>query len=427
MNDWAINGVSSAFDIIIVTYFFRRRLTENPNKLLKAILPIIIWSIMTCAASMLSGSPLVPITVLISFMIYSSIYRDSIRNRILSAAMVFLAMLSAELISGILLMTIHKGDLSYIQNNNIFYLQGAILSKLILFVELNIINQFKERDAVLVNGKTVLSLIIIAVSSIVSVYFIAMYAYNTDNIITSSAALGVTVTIVLSLICTFGVFDSIIASQREKLRLKEEKDYYLNMINSFKQQREHQEEMRKLNHDMKNILLSVMGAIDKTDNKKAEEIINECLEKISGDYEYGSDTLSMLINSKKKAAEKHNILFDYQAVIGSIDINETDLCILLGNMLDNAVEACCFVKSERRIEFKIRSIENIIYISCKNTCADDKLNLETKKPGKLNHGIGIKSMKEIVDKYGGNIRFECDGGLFSCEVILPCRVEVGAI
>ncbi len=427
MSEWAVNGISSAFDIIIVTYFFRRRLTGNPDKILKYVFPIIIWCVMTCAASMLSGSPLVPAIVLISFMSYSLIYKDSIRNRILSAARVFLAMLLAELISGILLMTIHKGDLSYIQTNHIFYLQGAILSKLILFVELNIINQFKERDAALVNRKTVLSLIIIAVSSIVSVYFIAMYVYNTDNIITGSAALGVTIIIVLSFICTFGVFDSVIASQREKFRLKEEKDYYFNMVNSFKQQREYQEEIRRLNHDMKNILLSIMGAIDKTDNKKAEEIINECIEKISGDYEYGCDTLSILINSKKNTSEKHDILFDYQAVIRSIEIDETDLCILLGNMLDNAIEACCNVNGERRIEFKIRSLENILYISCRNTCTDDKLNLETQKPDRPNHGIGIKSMTDIVDKYGGNIHFECSNGFFACEIILPCKAAVGAV
>lgn len=427
MNEWAVNGVSSAFDIIIVTYFFRHRLTENTSKALKIVFQLIIWCVMICAASMLSGSPLVPIIVLISFVTYSLIYKDRMRNRILSAAMVFLAMMLAELISGILLMTIHKGDLSYIQNDHIFYLQGAIMSKLIFFVELNVINQFKERNAALVNRKTILSLIIIVMSSIISVYFIAMYVYNTDNIITSSAALCVTIIIVLSFICTFGVFNSIIASQREKSRLKEEKDHYLNMVNSFKQQREHQDEIRKINHDMKNILLSVMGAIDKTDNKKAEEIISSCLDKISCEYEYGNDTLSMLINSKKAAAERQNISFEYQAVTSSIEINETDLCILLGNMLDNAIEACCHVKVERRIEFKIRSLENILYISCRNTCTENKLNLETQKLDKHNHGIGIKSMNEIVDKYGGNIHFECDDGLFVCEIILPCRVAVGAV
>lgn len=427
MNEWAVNGVSSAFDIIIVTYFFGRSLTKNTSKTLKITFPLIIWCIMTCAASMLSGSPLVPITVLISFVTYSLIYKDRMRNRILSAAMVFLAMLLAELISGILLMTIHKGDLSYIQNNHIFYLQGAIMSKLILFVELNVINQFKDRNAALVNRKTVLSLIIIVISSIISVYFIAMYVYNTDNVITSSTALCVTIVIVLSFICTFGVFNSVIASQREKSRLKEEKDHYLNMVKSFKRQREHQDEIRKINHDMKNILLSVMGAIDQTDSKKAEEIISSCLDKISCGYEYGNDTLSMLINSKKAAAEKQNISFEYQAVTSNIEINETDLCILLGNMLDNAIEACSHVNGERRIEFKIRSLENILYISCQNTCAENKLNLETQKLDRQNHGIGIKSMNEIVDKYGGNIHFECDDGLFACEVILPCKVAVGAV
>ena len=416
---WVINSISSAFDLIIITSFFNRRLESHKKNILSHLSPIILWAIMTIVSSLFSGTPLVPITILAGFVFYSFTYKGS---RILSAAIVFLSMLLAELISGILLMSIHDGNLYDIQSNPLFYMQGAILSKLIMFIELNIVNLFKENDSSLVNKKTALSLSMIIISSIVSVYFVAMYVYNTENIISNIAALCVTLIVVISFICTFNVFNTIIAVQREKAHFEHEREHYENLVEFYMQQQKHQQEIRKLNHDMKNVLIGILGAIDKQHNDKATGMINEYLNQcVSFQNDFGHDSVSAVILAKKKIAESKNIMFEQQVILGDKKFNDIDICILLGNMLDNAIEACELVedKTERKISIKIRIVANAMYISCKNSCIETELNLHTKKSDKINHGIGTRSMTSIVDNYCGHIKFDCSNNEFTCEAILP--------
>lgn len=416
---WAINSISSAFDLIIITSFFNRRLESHRKNILSQLSPIILWAVMTIVSSLFSGTPLVPITILAGFVFYSFTYKGS---RVLSAVIVFLAMLLAELISGILLMGIHNGNLYDIQSNPLFYMQGAILSKLIMFIELNIVNLFKENDSSLVNKKTAFSLSMIILSSIVSVYFVAMYVYNTENIISNIVALCVALIVVISFICTFNVFNTIIADQREKAHFEHEREHYENLVEFYTQQQKHQQEIRKLNHDMKNVLIGILGAIDKQHNYKATAMINEYLNQcVSFQNDFGHDSVSAVILAKKNVAESKNITFEQQVILGDKKLNDIDICILLGNMLDNAIDACELVKDEmqRKISIKIRIVANAMYISCKNSCIETELNLHTKKSDKVNHGIGTRSMTSIVDKYCGHIKFDCSNNEFTCEAILP--------
>lgn len=415
---WAINSISSAFDLIIITSFFNRRLESHRKNILSQLSPIILWAVMTIVSSLFSGTPLVPITILAGFVFYSFTYKGS---RVLSAVIVFLAMLLAELISGILLMGIHNGNLYDIQSNPLFYMQGAILSKLIMFIELNIVNLFKENDPSLVNKKTAFSLSMIILSSIVSVYFVAMYVYNTENIISNIVALCVALIVVISFICTFNVFNTIIADQREKSHFEYEREHYENLVEFYMQQQKHQQEIRKLNHDMKNVLIGVLGAIDNKGDK-ASLIINEYLNQcVSFQNDFGNDSVSAVILAKKNIAESKNIVFEQQVILGDKKINDIDICILLGNMLDNAIESCELVEDEtrRKISIKIRLVANAMYISCKNSCVETELNLHTRKSDKINHGIGTRSMTSIVDKYCGYIKFDCSNNEFTCETILP--------
>lgn len=411
--------MSSAFDLIIITSFFNKRLDKHKVNVLSQLSPIILWGVMTIVSSLFSGTPLVPIAILAGFIFYSFTYEGS---RILSAIIVFLAMLLAELISGIMLMSIHDGNLYDIQSNPIFYMQGAILSKLIMFIELNVVNMFKGNDTSLVNKKTVFSLSMIMISSIVSVYFIAMYMYNTENIISSIVALCITIIVVISFICTLNVFNTIIEGQKDKAHFECEREYYENLVAFYIQQQKHRHEIRKLNHDMKNFLIGVLGAIDNHHDDRAAVMINKYLDQcITFQDDFGNDSISAIILAKRNISESKNIIFEQQVFLSDERIDDIDICILLGNMLDNAIEACERLDNEtqRKISIHIRKIANSLYILCSNSCLDTELNLHTKKSNKINHGIGTKSMISIVERLHGHITFQCSNNKFICEAILP--------
>ena len=101
-----------------------------------------------------------------------------------------------------------------------------------------------------------------------------------------------------------------------------------------------------------------------------------------------------------------------------------DLSILLGNMLDNAMEAAAKLPEENRvIDLKIQTDEHFFRITEKNTFTGE-LNitsdgLATSKPETGYHGFGSLSMKYIVDKYNGQMALDAEDGVFSLHVIIP--------
>lgn len=309
MELWLVNGISSAFDVVIVTGFYAQRLGFRRKKYVTYLIGVILCAVMTTVSSVFTGTPIVPVSVFAAFICYSLVFCGELHTKIFNAATVFLSMILGELFTGILLMTIHHGNLDYIQNNPIFYLQGAILSKLFMFIELSIFRLFKERDYSLVNRKTVLSLSVITISSIASVYFIAMYVYNTHNIIESAAALTVTIIIAISFICTFYIFNVIIKSERKTALLAAERLRYEREIAMYKQDNEHRQEIRRLNHDMKNLLIGVDGALNTMDIDEAHRMISEYLKCCCDVSEKscpvsGNSALDYIVSAKKKRSRR---------------------------------------------------------------------------------------------------------------------------
>lgn len=429
MELWLMNGISSAFDVVIVTGFYAQRLGFRRKKYVTYLIGVILCAVMTTVTSVFTGTPLVPAFVFAAFICYSLVFGGELHTKIFNAATVFLSMILGELFTGILLMTIHHGNLDYIQNNPIFYLQGAILSKLFMFIELSIFRLFRERNYSLVNRKTVLSLSVITISSIASVYFIAMYVYNTHNIIESAAALAVTIIVAISFICTFYIFNVIIKSERKTALLDAERLRYEREIAMYKQDNEHRKEIRRLNHDMKNLLIGVDGALCAMDIDEAHRMISEYLKcccdvsEKSGPVS-GNSALDYIVSAKKSKAEKLGIAFHYDIAPLGVQISETDICILLGNILDNAIEACEQLSSEKTIELKMRCINGMLYISCKNPTEQNEVSLLTQKPDKEQHGFGTVSINKIANKYGGYANFKIEEGLFVCEIIIPQQISV---
>ena len=118
------------------------------------------------------------------------------------------------------------------------------------------------------------------------------------------------------------------------------------------------------------------------------------------------------------------ITFLYDIAPHGVNIAETDICILLGNILDNAIEACEQLSAKKTIELKIRCINGMLYIGCKNPTKQSDVSLITTKPDKSQHGFGTVTIKKIANKYGGHANYKIDESLFVCEIIIPQQITV---
>lgn len=183
-------------------------------------------------------------------------------------------------------------------------------------------------------------------------------------------------------------------------------------------------EVRTLKHDMKHYLTVAAELISNEQSEEAKSYIESVLDKKIAPagmvVNTGSAVVDAVINSKISLCSEKGIstkcIIDTQFE-GS---NDVDISILLSNLLDNAINGCD--KSNPHIELVISKVKSMTYIAVKNSIAESVLlnnpDLKTDKQNKSEHGFGIKSIRQIADKYDGSIEFNEENGVFIAEVWL---------
>ncbi len=197
-------------------------------------------------------------------------------------------------------------------------------------------------------------------------------------------------------------------------------------------------EMYKINahnmHDYRNNIMLLQNLLDNNDFLHAQEYINELYNDINSNrlvITYtGVEIVDAVLNVKKNEADKHNIKMDIRASYpNNCQISKTHICAILGNLIDNAIEACHKISEEekRNIVVKISYTNNIVIIKIENTIAfnpfEKSKKLETTKADKKLHGLGLSIVKKALDNYSGDIRQSVDKNIFTTEVILYTNIS----
>ena len=131
--------------------------------------------------------------------------------------------------------------------------------------------------------------------------------------------------------------------------------------------------------------------------------------------------LDAILNSKISLAEKNGIHVDYKATCpAELTVSDIDLCALIGNLIDNAVEACEGI-ADPYIRLYIGVLKNQLHISVTNATKDAvrKLDSEYITTKRGNHGHGLKRINLVVEKYEGYINRQNEPGVFVTEIMLP--------
>ena len=185
--------------------------------------------------------------------------------------------------------------------------------------------------------------------------------------------------------------------------------------------------MRGWRHDYHNHLQSMKAYVKMGQYEKLDEyltLLEQDLDQVNQLIESGNVNLDAILNSKISLALKNGIEVDYKATCPEeLTVSDIDLCALIGNLIDNAVEACeKLPEGERRfIRIYIGVLKKQLYISITNATNEvvRKLDSEyiTNKRG--NHGHGLKRINLVVDKYEGYINRQNEPGVFVTEIMLP--------
>lgn len=186
------------------------------------------------------------------------------------------------------------------------------------------------------------------------------------------------------------------------------------------------ESLNKVRHDLKNHLTIIKGKVHDNELVSCEKYIDGIysqIDNIGKLVHTGNNVVDYLINSKFSQNSNVNVKISGNAdIIGNIP--DADIVALIGNILDNALEAVEKIddQREKRIElhFLLKNSNRIIL--CKNTISKSVLEnnsqLITTKKG-IGHGYGNKIIQSVSQKYGGFVEYSEHKGMFYVQVMLP--------
>lgn len=185
--------------------------------------------------------------------------------------------------------------------------------------------------------------------------------------------------------------------------------------------------MRGWKHDYHNHLQSLKGYLSLNKVEQMKDYLNELetdLDSIDTLYHSGNLQLDSILNAKLAIAEKGQIRIHCDASIPpQLHVSDLDLCVILGNLLDNAIESCRKIKDtdERFIRVYIGILKKQLYISITNATSETvKQRTDhyfTTKRG--DHGHGLKRVDQVVKKYDGYLNRQNEPGVFATEIVLP--------
>lgn len=187
------------------------------------------------------------------------------------------------------------------------------------------------------------------------------------------------------------------------------------------------ENIRSIRHDMKNHLLCIANLLQNhpDNSQQAQDYIQKLLnqQEISQRKVIfsGNESLDAILNTKQIAAHQYGINFDIVIADSLQFMSADDICVLFGNLLDNAISAAGQTDT-KQIKLNIQPQDTYVSIVLSNSVKEDVLTsnptLKTTKQKKDGHGYGIKNVRKVVQKHHGLIRFYENSGMFVSDILL---------
>jgi len=212
-----------------------------------------------------------------------------------------------------------------------------------------------------------------------------------------------------------------------RIYLEQEKSgQYHSQIAVYKMLAEQYRQSERLRHDMKNHIIALSALSRNQEWEKIDGYLRNMGDIVldAGGDMTGNKAVDALLYQKRKRAEEENIKWecDVQMPKGCC-INEFDLCVLFGNILDNALEACGRMQEDecRFISIQAKTVKKCFLIEVKNSMGRTEKYAEgfTNKGDSQEHGIGLLNVGDVVNKYNGAVNIEAENGIFVISILMP--------
>ncbi len=308
--------------------------------------------------------------------------------------------------------------------DTVYWLFGVVVSKMLALFAVHILKAKFRKSSIYINASYRILLLLMFSSSIAAAFLIFKLSANiTDRRFYNLAAL-----------CAFGLLFSTffalylydnLAQQAETIRKQEQYEQSLQMqLKHLEEISVAQNQLKTFRHDFSNFCIGLKSYTDAGDLDGAGEYI-ESLQKIiipaANTIETGNTAFDALVSAKQAIAESKGIRFTAQIQIPEqMNISPISVCIIFGNALDNALEACERVSAgDKRIALTAVYQNEMLFCRITNTApTEDNPALATSKPDKANHGFGLANIKSELAKYGSEPTIIHGKGEFTLKFVI---------
>lgn len=421
-----VDVFSCLVEMMIAAFFFsafkERRVSK---KLLLAVIFFTASLFLLSRTLMVNSGQIFVVSLVLTFSV-SLCYSFKIQVALLMSMLISVFSALSDLVTTMLFVL--SGVKPEAKNANIYvYILAIIMSDFITGIVVVIVQKGRHKlfQSAKKNNFIGILMLPLATVLIITLFWKFFDKYTTD-VAWQIVALATIVFLIIANVMIFYTVDRQheLITARQKLKtshviLKSQCEYYDSMFES-------QQEIRTIRHNLKNIFIAVLSCIESGEYDEAKRMLQNQLMETQRDVYPSSNQTDNIINSviysKKAVAESQDIDLKFKLdILAHINLDYLDVAVMLGNLLDNAIEATSQIeKPHRKITFQIFADNNNFSLSIENPTKNEVnvKRIETTKSDEKNHGFGLLSVRTIVEKYKGNVIILCTEGMFSVEILI---------
>lgn len=368
------------------------------------------------------------IRIIINFIIILFLMKDTLFEKIITSILIDASMLIISLVSLNTLSAAFNISITELASENGFVrLINLFATKFVFFIFTRIMIQIKRKNTYSLSFMEWFTLSIVFIIAV----FVEMLIFNVtlqyDISTNNPSFIAVGIGLVLINVFVYALMVNISRKNAERTELlidKMQLEMYRNQLTDAEKQ---YNEMRNIRHDMKNHLQCISELIKKNEIVKAQEYLTNILEnRLTSICQYvntGNRVVDVIANTKLSICQNENIKTIVDISGFDLNIDDVDICIVLGNLFDNAIEYSRKLDVDKMICLEMSQKKSYVNIIVKNIIESSVLQnnpkLITNKSKRELHGIGLKSVKDVIEKYGGMMDLYEQNNFFITDVWLP--------
>jgi hypothetical protein len=350
------------------------------------------------------------------------LYKSSVLAKLFVALLLVAIVIVSEIISAGIITLIAGIDFIVVVGCGMPRVVSIVVSKLALLIIVKLtrtIAKASRNKSPLLDVKQALPLLLCQIFSITLAYYVFVLGIETQGDFTVTIFFSMLGILYMNFILFWyfegikAAFDPRIRSEAAESKLRLQTQYYTLV-------EEHQKETIALRHDMRRHIAAIKSLMHASRDEISAQYISELekqVERQAPVIQTPHPLISALLTDEKRKALELGIDFKANVnLVAEIKVSPADLCVMLGNVFDNAIEACAGLpaQAEKYVVVEIMQRESKLLVSVENPYSG---KLKTHRGA--NRGFGLRNVEKVVNGYGGIMDKKPENGIYKIRIIIP--------